>query len=155
MKNVLIDHALTFDDVLLVPAKSNILPKDAKISTQLTKKISMPIPLLSAAMDTVTEADLAIALAREGGIGIIHKNMTIEEQARHVDLVKRSESGMILDPETLGPKNKLYDALEMMQQFKISVIPDCVIFTNLVFLLNSAMVLHPVYPMADRNPPTS
>jgi len=123
MKNVVIDHALTFDDVLLVPAKSNILPKDANVSTRLTKKISMPIPLLSAAMDTVTEADLAIALAREGGIGIIHKNMPVEEQARHVDLVKRSESGMILNPVTLGPKNKLYEALEMMQRFKISGIP--------------------------------
>jgi IMP dehydrogenase len=123
MKNNSLDHALTFDDVLLVPSKSNILPKDANVTTKLTKNIVMPIPLLSAAMDTVTETELAIALAREGGIGIIHKNMTIAEQAKQVDLVKRSESGMILNPVTLGSKNKLYDALEMMQRFKISGIP--------------------------------
>ena len=123
MKKDILEHALTFDDVLLVPAKSNILPKDANVSTRLTQNISMPIPLLSAAMDTVTEAELAIALAREGGIGIIHKNMTVEEQAKQVDLVKRSESGMILKPVTLGPKNKLFEALDMMRRFKISGIP--------------------------------
>jgi IMP dehydrogenase len=123
MKNMIVDKALTFDDVLLLPCKSNVLPKDANVSTKLTKNIAMPIPLLSAAMDTVTETDLAIALAREGGIGIIHKNMTIEEQARQVDLVKRSESGMIIKPVTLGPTNKLFEALEMMQRFKISGIP--------------------------------
>lgn len=123
MKKEIVDHALTFDDVLLVPAKSDILPKDVNVSTKLTNKISLPIPLVSAAMDTVTEAELAIALAREGGIGIIHKNMTIEEQAKQVDLVKRSESGMILNPETLGPKNTLLEALEMMRRFKISGIP--------------------------------
>ena len=123
MKNIILDKALTFDDVLLVPSKSNILPKDANVSTKLTINISMPIPLLSAAMDTVTEAELAIALAREGGIGIIHKNMTLEEQAKQVDLVKRSESGMILKPVTLSPKNKLFEALDMMHRFKISGIP--------------------------------
>ncbi|MCK5032894.1 MAG: IMP dehydrogenase, partial [Calditrichia bacterium] len=123
MKNIILDKALTFDDVLLVPSKSNVLPKDANVSTNLTINISMPIPLLSAAMDTVTEAELAIALAREGGIGIIHKNMTLEDQAKQVDLVKRSESGMILKPVTLGPKNKLFEALDMMNRFKISGIP--------------------------------
>ncbi len=123
MKNTILDKALTFDDVLLVPSKSNVLPKDANVSTNLTINISMPIPLLSAAMDTVTEAELAIALAREGGIGIIHKNMTLEDQAKQVDLVKRSESGMILKPVTLGPKNKLFEALDMMNRFKISGIP--------------------------------
>lgn len=123
MKNKIIDEALTFDDVLLVPAKSNILPKDANVETKLTKNISLSIPIISAAMDTVTEANLAISLAREGGIGIIHKNMTISEQVRQVDNVKRSESGMILKPETLGPKNKLIEALEMMSRYKISGIP--------------------------------
>ena len=123
MKNMMLDIALTFDDVLLLPCKSNVLPKDTNVSTKLTKNIAMPIPLLSAAMDTVTETDLAIALAREGGIGIIHKNMTVEEQARQVDLVKRSESGMIIKPVTLGPTNKLFEALDMMQRFKISGIP--------------------------------
>ncbi len=123
MRKDILEHALTFDDVLLVPAKSNILPKDANVSTKLTQNISMPIPILSAAMDTVTEAELAIALAREGGIGIIHKNMILEEQTKQVDLVKRSESGMILKPVTLGPNNTLFDALDMMRRFKISGIP--------------------------------
>lgn len=123
MSNIITERALTFDDVLLVPLKSSILPKDVIVSTRLTKNISLSIPLLSAAMDTVTEAELAIALAREGGIGIIHKNMTVKDQAQQVDFVKRSESGMIMKPETLGPHNKLSEALEMMQQYKISGIP--------------------------------
>jgi IMP dehydrogenase len=116
-------EALTFDDVLLLPAKSEVLPSQVNVQTRLTRKISLNIPLISAAMDTVTESDLAIALAREGGMGIIHKNMTIEEQVRQIDRVKRSESGMILNPETLGPNDKLSDALAKMDRFHISGIP--------------------------------
>jgi len=123
MKDKIIDEALTFDDVLLLPAKSDVLPAQVDVNTKLTKNIELNTPLVSAAMDTVTESDLAIAIAREGGIGIIHKNISVEEQARHVDQVKRSESGMILKPETLGPQNKLADAVEKMERFKISGIP--------------------------------
>ena len=123
MENKILAEALTFDDVLLLPARSAILPREADVSAQLTSNIRLNIPLLSAAMDTVTESELAIALAREGGIGIIHKNMSPEEQARQIDLVKRSESGMILKPVTLGPDNKLSEAMEMMGRFRISGIP--------------------------------
>lgn len=123
MNKKILGEALTFDDVLLVPAKSDVLPKDVSIETRLTKTIRLNIPIVSAAMDTVTEADLAIALAREGGIGIIHKNMSIEEQAHQVDRVKRSESGMIHNPVTLGPKNKLHEAMKLMRRFHISGIP--------------------------------
>jgi len=123
MENKILAEALTFDDVLLLPARSTILPREADVSAQLTSNIRLNIPLLSAAMDTVTESELAIALAREGGIGIIHKNMSPEEQARQIDLVKRSESGMILKPVTLGPENKLSEAMEMMGRFRISGIP--------------------------------
>ena len=96
-----IGESITFDDVLLIPRKSSVLPRDVNISTKLSRNITLNIPLVSAAMDTVTEAELAIALAREGGIGILHKNMTIELQAAHVEQVKRSESGMILNPITM------------------------------------------------------
>lgn len=123
MKDKIAAEALTFDDVLLLPAKSSTLPTQTDVKTILSRNITLNIPILSAAMDTVTECDLAVALAREGGIGIIHKNMSNEEQARHVDQVKRSESGMILKPETLGPKHKLLDAVEKMERFKISGIP--------------------------------
>lgn len=123
MKTRIIAEALTFDDVLLLPAKTEILPTEVNVCTKLTKNIGLNIPVLSAAMDTVTEADLAIALAREGGIGIIHKNMTIEQQVNQVDRVKRSESGMILKPETLGPHNKLHEALDKMDRYRISGIP--------------------------------
>lgn len=116
-------EALTFDDVLLVPAFSEVLPKETNTRTALTKKIELNIPLISAAMDTVTESELAIALAREGGIGIIHKNMTIERQAAEVDRVKRSESGMISDPLTLSPENQVSEARDLMTRFKISGIP--------------------------------
>lgn len=122
MKKV-IGEALTFDDVLLVPAKSDVLPRDASLGTKLTRGIPLNIPIVSAAMDTVTEANLAIALAREGGIGIIHKNMSIEEQAHQVDRVKRSESGMISNPVTLGPRNTLKEAMDLMHRFHISGIP--------------------------------
>ena len=114
---------LTFDDVLLVPRKSSILPREADVRTRLTREITLNIPLLSAAMDTVTESEMAIAIAREGGIGIVHKNMTIGMQAEEVDKVKRSESGMIVNPITLGPEKTVADAVELMQKYSISGIP--------------------------------
>lgn len=116
-------EGLTFDDVLLTPAYSQVLPKDVEISTRLTQNITLNIPLLSAAMDTVTEAQLAIALAREGGLGILHKNMTIEGQASQVRKVKRSENGLILDPITLLPDATIGDALKIMRDNKIGGIP--------------------------------
>ena len=116
-------EGLTFDDVLLVPQQSNFMPRDVDLSTQLTQKIRLNIPMMSAAMDTVTEANMAIAIAREGGIGIIHKNMTIEEQAAEVDKVKRSEHGVIVDPFSLSPEHTLNDAEELMSKFKISGVP--------------------------------
>jgi len=116
-------EGLTFDDVLLVPAYSEILPRDVEIKTRLTKDITLNVPLLSAAMDTVTEASLAIALAREGGIGILHKNMTIEKQADQVRKVKRSESGMIIDPITLPVDATVGDAQQLMRENKIGGIP--------------------------------
>jgi len=115
--------ALTFDDVLLVPAKSEVLPRETDVSTRITREVRLNIPILSAAMDTVTESKLAIALAREGGLGVIHKNMTLKRQASEVDKVKRSESGMIVDPITLSPDKLIGDALEMMRTFSISGIP--------------------------------
>jgi len=116
-------EGLTFDDVLLLPAMSEVLPKDVTISTHLTKKIKLNIPIMSAGMDTVTEARLAIATAREGGIGIIHKNMTIEKQALEVDKVKRSEHGVIVDPFYLSPDHLIADALELMERYRISGVP--------------------------------
>ncbi|MBC8144786.1 MAG: IMP dehydrogenase [bacterium] len=116
-------HALTYDDVLLVPRYSDVLPRQVDVSTQFTRGIRLNIPLVSAAMDTVTEAALAIALARHGGIGIIHKNMAIDRQAEHVQRVKRSESGMILDPITLSPDSTVNDALTMMKRYSISGVP--------------------------------
>lgn len=116
-------EGLTFEDVLLLPAKSTILPKDAALQTRFTRNIDLNIPLLSAAMDTVTESSMAIGIAREGGIGIIHKNLTPENQAAEVDMVKRSESGMIIDPITLPPDRPIREALAMMRRFRISGIP--------------------------------
>jgi IMP dehydrogenase len=116
-------EGLTFDDVLILPAASSVLPRDVSTQTRLTRAININIPILSAAMDTVTEARLAIALAREGGIGIIHRNLSIEEQAQEVDKVKRSESGMITDPITMEPTAPLSEALAAMQHFHISGIP--------------------------------
>ena len=118
-----IREGLTFDDVLLVPAKSEVLPRDVDLSVQLTKDIKLNIPVLSAAMDTVTDSKMAIAIAREGGLGIIHKNMTIEEQAAQVDKVKRSEHGVITDPFFLSPDNLISDAEELMSRYKISGVP--------------------------------
>ncbi|MGI6227752.1 MAG: IMP dehydrogenase [Peptococcales bacterium] len=114
---------LTFDDVLLVPAKSNVLPRDVEISTKLTNKIRLNIPLISAGMDTVTDSRLARAIAREGGLGIIHKNMSIEQQASEVDKVKRSEHGVITDPISLSPEHFISDALEIMAKYHISGVP--------------------------------
>ena len=116
-------EALTFDDVLLIPAKSEVVPKEVSVSTRLTNAIRLNTPLISAAMDTVTEARMAIAMAREGGIGIIHKNMTIEEQADEVDKVKRSENGVIVNPFYLSPDHYVYDADELMAKFRISGVP--------------------------------
>lgn len=118
-----IHEALTFDDVLLLPAKSDVLPKDTDISTQLTRKITLNIPLVSAAMDTVTEAKMAIALAQEGGLGFIHKALPIEQQAEEVDKVKKSESGMIIDPITISPDARISDALDVMKKYRISGVP--------------------------------
>src|SRR5688500_8939192 len=113
-------EALTFDDVLLVPAESDVLPRDVQLHPRLTNSIPLQIPLVSSAMDTVTEAATAICMAREGGIGIIHKNFTIEEQAREVHKVKKAESGVVVDPVTVHPDQKLADALELMRRFNIS-----------------------------------
>jgi IMP dehydrogenase len=123
MANEQISSSLTFDDVLLIPQHSDVLPKDIDITTSLTKKITLNIPIISAAMDTVTEARTAIAMAREGGIGIIHKNLTVEDQASEVAKVKKSESGMVVDPITVHPDQPLYEALETMKRLEISGFP--------------------------------
>ncbi len=119
----IVKEGLTFDDVLLIPAKSSVLPKSVDVSTKLTKDIKLNIPMLSAAMDTVTEYRLAIAMAREGGLGIIHKNMSIDEQAAQVDRVKRSEHGVITDPFHLSPDNMVYEAIALMERYRISGVP--------------------------------
>ncbi|HEU4707905.1 MAG TPA: IMP dehydrogenase, partial [Methylophilaceae bacterium] len=119
----LLQQALTFDDVLLVPAHSNVLPREVSLSTQLTRSIRLNLPLVSAAMDTVTEAPLAIALAQEGGIGIVHKNMTDKQQAAHVSRVKRFESGVVVDPVTIPPHMTVREVLSLTQRHKISGLP--------------------------------
>src|ERR1041384_4961703 len=116
-------EGLTFDDVLLEPARSEVLPADPAPPPCLTRQIGLNIPIVSAAMDTVTESHLAIALAQQGGIGIIHRNMSIERQAEEVDRVKRSESGMIVDPITIAPDKKISDALAVMRRYRISGVP--------------------------------
>src|SRR3954453_1900525 len=118
-----IPEGLTFDDVLLVPAKSDVLPHETDTTTQFTRGIRLRIPLCSAAMDTVTESPLAIAIAQQGGIGVVHKNMSIERQAEEVDKVKRSESGMIVDPVTIRPDRPVSEALAVMERYKISGVP--------------------------------
>lgn len=120
-----VKEGLTFDDVLLIPAESDVLPNEVDLSTQLTKHIKLNIPLMTSAMDTVTESTMAIAIAREGGIGVIHKNMTIEDQATEVDKVKRSENGVISDPFFLYPQNTAQDAENLMRKYKISGVPIC------------------------------
>jgi IMP dehydrogenase len=118
-----VPEALTFDDVLLLPARSDVIPATASTQTQLTRNISLNIPIVSSAMDTVTESHMAIALAQQGGLGIIHRNLSIEQQANEVDKVKRSESGMIVDPVTMHATDKVSDALEVMRKYKISGVP--------------------------------
>ena len=118
-----VSTALTYDDILLVPQHSMVLPTEVDISTRLTRNIKLNVPLLSAAMDTVTESGLAIAMAQLGALGVIHKNLSIQEQASEVDRVKRSESGMIVNPITLAPTNRIYEALDLMQQYRISGVP--------------------------------
>ena len=120
-----VKEALTFDDVLLIPAESNVLPKEVKLDTWLTRKIHLNIPLMTSAMDTVTETQMAIAIAREGGVGIIHKNMPIEKQADMVDRVKRSENGVIVNPFYLSPEHSVHDAEEIMGRYRISGVPIC------------------------------
>src|SRR3989440_7253318 len=115
--------ALTFDDILLVPRHSSVLPYQVDVSTRLTRKVRLNVPLVSAAMDTVTESRLAIAMAQHGGLGVIHKNLSIEVQASEVDRVKRSESGMIVNPITLSPDRRIYEALELMKKYRISGVP--------------------------------
>lgn len=123
MNGKILKEAITFDDVLLIPARSEVLPHEVSLKARLTRKITLNVPILSAAMDTVTESDLAIALARQGGIGFIHKNMSIEEQAAEVDRVKRSESGMITNPITLNQESTVMQAEEIMRRYKISGLP--------------------------------
>src|ERR1700752_1382968 len=118
-----ITTALTFDDVLLVPQHSTVKPSQVEVSTRLTRSIRLNVPILSAAMDTVTESGLAIAMAQLGGLGVIHKNLQIHEQAAEVDRVKRSESGMIVNPITLSPSNRIYEALDLMKNYRISGVP--------------------------------
>ena len=114
---------LTFDDVLLIPAFSDVLPREVDLTTRFSRRITLNVPIVSAAMDTVTEAKMAIAIAREGGIGVIHKNMSIEEQARQVHAVKRAENGMIYDPVTIKRGSTVGDALKMMEEYHIGGIP--------------------------------
>ena len=133
----IVKQGLTFNDVLLMPGKSEVLPKDADLSTRLTRNIPLNIPLISAAMDTVTEARLAIAMAQEGGIGILHKNLDIKTQAGEVEKVKRSESGMIVDPVTLSPDRYLSEALELMHKYRISGVPIVTDDNRLVGILTN------------------
>ena len=132
-----VKEGLTFDDVLLIPAESNVLPNAVDLSTNLTKDIKLNIPLMTSAMDTVTESNMAIAIAREGGIGVIHKNMTIEDQATEVDKVKRSENGVITNPFFLSPENTAFDAENLMRKYKISGVPICEADGTLVGILTN------------------
>jgi IMP dehydrogenase len=119
----IVKEGLTYADILLVPGKSEVLPKDVDLTSRLTNRIRLNIPLVSAAMDTVTEARLAVAMAQEGGIGVIHKNLTVDEHAEEVEKVKRSESGMIVDPVTLNPQDYIHEALDLMTKYRISGVP--------------------------------
>src|SRR5258705_5673837 len=132
-----IPEGLTFDDVLLIPARSDVLPNETDTSTQFTRNIRLHIPLCSSAMDTVTEAALAIALAQQGGIGVIHKNLSIERQAEEVDKVKRSESGMIVDPITILPTKPVREALQIMERFHISGVPVVDEYGHLVGIITN------------------
>ncbi len=137
MSSRIVKEGLTFDDVLLIPQASNVLPADVDLKTKLSDKIQLNLPLISAAMDTVTESRMAIAMAREGGIGIIHKNMSIEEQANHVDRVKRSEHGVITDPFFLHPDNLVKDAIALMERYRISGVPITTMDGKLVGILTN------------------
>src|SRR6201988_2734300 len=121
--DIQLQTAFTFDDILLVPQHSEVVPSQTDISTRFTRNIRLNVPLVSAAMDTVTESRLAIAMAQHGGLGVIHKNLSIDEQASEVDRVKRSESGMIVDPITLSPTHRIYEALDLMRKYRISGVP--------------------------------
>ena len=132
-----VKEGLTFDDVLLIPAESDVLPNEVDLSTKLTKDITLNIPLMTSAMDTVTESNMAIAIAREGGIGVIHKNMTIEDQATEVDKVKRSENGVITNPFFLSPRHLAQDAENLMRKYKISGVPICEADGTLVGILTN------------------
>ena len=132
-----IEEGLTFDDVLLVPARSDVIPAETDARTMLTRGIHLNIPILSAAMDTVTESHLAIALAQQGGVGFIHRNMTVERQAEEVDRVKRSESGMIVDPVTITPDKRISDALALMERYRISGVPVVSVTGKLVGILTN------------------
>jgi len=123
MTNKMFEEAYSFDDVLLVPCHSDVLPKDVDTGTHLTKNLTLNIPIVTAAMDTVTEASTSISIAREGGIGFIHRNMSIKSQALEVDKVKKSESGMIIDPVTIHPDNAVNEVLELMRRYRISGVP--------------------------------
>ncbi|MBI5896671.1 MAG: IMP dehydrogenase, partial [Desulfobacterales bacterium] len=123
MNNIAPEESFSFDDVLLIPNYSDVLPKDVDISTQLTRNLSLSIPIVSAAMDTVTESQTAITMAREGGIGFVHRNMSIQNQAMEVDQVKKSESGMIIDPVTIHPDQLVQQVLELMAKYRISGVP--------------------------------
>ncbi len=118
-----VPEALTFDDVLLLPARSDVTPATVNTQTKLSRNITLNIPIVSSAMDTVTESRMAIALAQQGGMGVIHRNLTVDQQAGEVDKVKRSESGMIVDPITMSPDEKISDALEVMRRYRISGVP--------------------------------
>ena len=130
LKKDKIEDGLTFDDLLLVPAESGILPNEVDTSVMLTSNISLNIPIISAAMDTVTESGVAIAMAQEGGMGIIHRNMSIEKQVLEVDRVKKSESGMVVDPITIEPEQKVRDALLLMKKYKILRLAEIMCFSE-------------------------
>src|ERR1039457_1803209 len=136
-----IQEGLTFDDVLLQPARSSVLPAHADTRTCLTRNIALNIPIVSSAMDTVTESHLAIALAQQGGVGFIHRNMPIDRQAEEVDRVKRSESGMIVDPITIAPDKKISDALALMERYRISGVPVVSAAGRLVGILTNRDLL--------------
>ncbi|KEI17755.1 IMP dehydrogenase [Clostridium haemolyticum] len=152
---IILKQAYTFDDVLLVPNKSEILPKDVSLKTNLTKKIKLNIPVLSAGMDTVTESKMAIAVAREGGIGIIHKNMSIEKQAMEVDRVKRQENGVITDPFHLSPDNTVQDALDLMAKYRISGVPITTEGKLVGIITNRDIAFETNYQQAIKNIMTS
>src|SRR5437764_2460922 len=118
-----VPEALTFDDVLLLPARSDVVPATVSTATKVSRNLTLNIPIVSSAMDTVTESRMAIALAQQGGIGIVHRNLSVEEQAQEVDKVKRSESGMIVDPVTISPDQPIAAALDVMRRYKISGMP--------------------------------